>query len=159
LGVRVRAIRCAVLVALLTVACRATAPGSKADGDDGAISSPPRSVVIKDDRVVIEGRWYPIEVPPTSPVITNAVRVVCVRGERSCQEDLTRLSTYPGGEPVHDLLKYRIEEWTPADKPAGKLVASRREGATRVEIRVSLSGLAAEKVVMQNEGETHWRLE
>jgi len=144
----------------LAVACGgAPAPGSKPAPEEGRISPPPRSVVVQEDRVVIAGRWYPIEAEPKSPAIPNAVRVICVRVERACKEDLTRPSTYPGAEPVHDLLHYRVEEWTAVGQAAGKLVASRREGATEVEIRVSLSGLAAEKVVIDKGEETRWRLE
>ncbi len=147
----------AALVACLAVGCRgaATPPPVPA----GKISPPPRSVLVQDDRVVIEGRWSPIEAGPKSPAIPNAVRVVCVRAERSCSEDLTRLSHYPGADPVEDKWQYRVEEWTALGKPAGRMVASRREGATQVQIRVSLSGLAAEKVVIDKGAETRWRLE
>ena len=92
-------------------------------------------------------------------MLPNAVRVVCTRAERSCKEDLTRLAGERGGEPVHEMLEYRIDEWTKWGKPAGKLVASRREGGAQVEIRVSLSGLTAEKVVIEKGRETRWRIE
>ena len=92
-------------------------------------------------------------------MLPNAVRVVCARDQRSCKEDLTRLAGEPGAEPVHETLEYRIDEWTKWGKPAGKLVASRREGGAQVEIRVSLSGLAAEKVVIEKGRETRWRIE
>jgi hypothetical protein len=146
----------AALLASFATACGGPGvPGSKS----GTISPPPRTFLVQEDRVVIEGRWHPIEPGPKSPAILDAVRVVCVRAERSCTEDLTRFSTYPGAEPVHDVLQYRVDEWTKWGKPAGKLVASRRADAIEVQIRVSLSGLAAEKVVIDKEGATRWRLE
>lgn len=111
------------------------------------------------DSVVVEGHWFPIEAGPESPVVLNAVRVVCGRAERSCKEDLTRLASATGAEAVHEVLKYRIDDWTKWGKPAGSLLASRRDGLTQIEIRVSLSGLTAEKVVIQGERETHWRIE
>lgn len=111
------------------------------------------------DSVVVEGRWFPIEPGPASPVVPNAVRVVCGRAGRSCKEDLTRLAGEPGAQPVREVLKYRIDDWTKWGKPAGALLASRRDGETRIEIRVSLSGLVAEKVVIEGERETHWRIE
>ena len=109
--------------------------------------------------MAIEGRWSLTAAQETSRVIPNAVRVVCVRQERSCKEELTRPAADPGADPVHEVLSYRVEEWTKEGKPAGKLIASRREGTTEVEIRVSLSGFAAEKVVIDKKNETHWRLE
>lgn len=109
--------------------------------------------------MVVEGRWFPIEAGPKSPVVPNAARVVCTRAERSCKEELTRLAAGATGDGLHETLEYRVREWTKWGTPAGKLVASRREGATEIEIRVSLRGLAAEKVVMERGGETRWRLE
>jgi hypothetical protein len=60
---------------------------------------------------------------------------------------------------VREALSYRVEEWTKWGTPAGKLVASRRDGNVEVEIRVSLSGRAAEKVLIETGVETRWRLE
>jgi hypothetical protein len=156
-----RSLAGAALVASLATACGgAAAPGSESGASKaGTISPSPRSLLVQEDRVVIEGRWHPIEPGPKSPAILNAVRVVCVRAERSCTEDLTRSSTYPGAEPVQDVLQYRVDEWTKWGKPAGKIVSSRRADAIEVQIRVSLSGLAAEKVVIDKEGTTRWRLE
>jgi hypothetical protein len=112
---------------------------------------------VEQDRVVVEGRWFPIEAG--SLAVPNAVRVVCVRANRSCKEDLTRLTEGPGGKPVHEQREYRVDEWTQWGKPAGKLVASRRDSANPVEIRVSLSGLTAEKAEISKERETRWRIE
>jgi hypothetical protein len=59
---------------------------------------------------------------------------------------------------VSETLDYRVREWTKA-----KLVAVRRSGLTEVELRISLTGSAAQKVVIDNKGgrgiETYWRLE
>ena len=106
----------------------------------------------------MEGRWYPIEPSPKSPVFPNSVRVVCSRPERSCKEELTHLAS-ERTEPVRETLTYRVEEWTKWGTPAGKLIASRHDGGVASEIRVSLSGLVAEKVRIENAVETHWRLE
>jgi hypothetical protein len=154
-------------VALVTVVCGtfsiacdgSTKPGSKQTPLAGTISPSPRLVRVEQDTVVVEGRWFPIEAGSESPVLPNAVRVVCARAQRSCKEDLTRLAGESGVEPVHEALEYRIDEWTKWGKPAGKLVASRRDGTGQVEIRVSLRGLAAEKVVLEKGRETHWRIE
>jgi hypothetical protein len=91
---------------------------------------------------VIEGRWHAVESPGQSPVVPNAVKVVCVRAERQCQEDLT---TAPPGRPaVSEVLDYRVRDWTNS-----KLVAVRRTGATEARLEVSLTGLAAEKFVRE----------
>jgi hypothetical protein len=119
----------------------------------------PRSVRVEADSVVIEGRWFPIEAGHESLAYPNAVRVVCTRAQRSCKEDLARLAGKGGAEPLHEVLEYRIEEWTKWGKPAGKLVASRRDGGAEIEIRVSLSGLAVEKVVIEKGRATRWRIE
>lgn len=148
-----------VLGALLIVCDGTTKPGSKQPPLAGTISPVPRLFRVEQDSVVVEGRWFPIEAGPESPVLPNAVRVVCARDLRSCKEDLTRLVGQGGAEPVHETLEYRIDEWTKWGKPAGKLVASRRDGEAQVEIRVSLSGLAAEKVVLEKRRESHWRIE
>ena len=103
--------------------------------------------------------WYPIEAGPESLVVPNAVRVVCGRAPRSCREELTHLASEAGAEPVHQALEYRIDEWTRWGTPAGKLVASRREGGAQVEIRVSLSGLTAEKAVIEKGRQLRWRIE
>ncbi len=148
------------LVATLSMSCVGTpGPGFKAAAPAGGISPPPRAVRVEQDSVVVEGRWFPIETEPPSPVVPNAVRLVCGRVERSCKEDLTRLAGASGAELVHEVLKYRIDDWTKWGKPAGRLLASRRDGLTQIEIRVSLSGLTAEKVVIEGERETHWRIE
>lgn len=144
----------------LSIACGGAArPGSKQTPLAGTISPSPRSVRVEQESVVVEGRWTPIEAGPEAPPLPNAVRVVCSRAQRSCKEDLTRLAGDGGAEPVHETLEYRVDEWTKWGKPAGKVVASRREGGARVELRVSLSGLTAEKVVIDKGRATHWRIE
>jgi hypothetical protein len=151
---------CAALVTFLVAACGgAQAPRAKRSPEAVKVSPPPRSVLVQADSVVIEGRWYPVAAGPNARASPNAVRVLCARAERTCREDLTRLSAHPDAEPFREVLQYRVREWTKEGTPAGKLVASRREGATEIEIRVSLSGLAAEKVVIDKGGETRWRLE
>lgn len=149
----------AALAASLAVACGGPAPGPSAAPPEAERVPSPKSFVVQPDRVVIEGSWYPIDAGPPSTAIPNAVRVVCVRAERSCQEDLTRLSAAPGAEPAHELLQYRIEQWTEPGKRAGRLIASRREGAARIEIRVALRGKAAVKAVIAGGRRSRWRLE
>lgn len=149
------------LVGALSIACRGAAtPGGQASPTSAVAPSPPaRSVQVEADEVVIEGRWTPIEGETASATKPNAVRVVCRRAERSCKEDLTRPSNYPGGDPVQDVWQYRVDEWTAWGKPVGRMVAVRREGARQIEIRVSLSGLAAEKVVIDKGVVTRSRLD
>lgn len=148
------------LVAALAIACGGATPsGSKQAKPSGGISPLPRLVRIEPDTVVVEGHWVPIAAGPESPVVQNAVRVVCGRAERSCKEDLTRLAGEPGAGPVHEALEYRVEEWTKWGTPAGRLVASRRQGGAQHEIRVSLSGLTAERVAVEKGRETRWRIE
>ncbi len=153
------AVLCATLLGTLSLACgRPTTPGSRS-ATGGAVSPLPRSVQVEQDSVVVEGRWFPVEVGPGSPVARNAVRVVCRRAERSCKEDLTHLVGEAGAGPVQQLIEYRVDDWTRWGQPVGRLIASRREGGARIEIRVSLSGLAAEKVVIEKGRETRWRIE
>jgi len=149
------------VVGALSLACRGGSPaGGKAPGSSaGAFSPPPQSVHVEPDEVVAEGRWFPIEAGPEAAALANAVRLVCRRAERSCKEQLTRPSNYPGADPVQDVFRYRVEEWTKWGKPAGRLVASRREGTAEVAIRVSLNGLAAEKAILDKGTEIRWRLE
>lgn len=149
----------AAVAGSLAIACGVPpVSGSKPAGQPRGISPPPRVLEVHDDRLLLEGRWYPIEPGPKSPPLPNAVRVVCVRAKRSCKEDLTRFSSAGSAESVHDVLQYRVSEWTRGNR-AGKLVASRQEGAVDVEIRVALRGGAAEKVVIKDGVETRWRLE
>jgi len=144
----------------LSMACGGAATsGCKGAAPAGGIAPLPRSVRVAQDTVVVEGGWFPIEARPELPVLPNAVRVVCGRAERSCREDLTRPADERGAAPVHETREYRVDEWAKWGRPAGKLVASRRDGGTQVEIRVSLSGLTAEKVVIGKGRETHWRIE
>jgi len=60
---------------------------------------------------------------------------------------------------VEDDFAYRVTEWTKWGQPAGRLVATRRDGTATVEIRLSLSGLAAEKSLVDKGAEVRWRLE
>jgi hypothetical protein len=160
---RLPATRVALVItahAAVSIACGGAAkPGSKQAPPTGTISPLPRSVRVEQDSVVVEGHWYPIEAGPESLVVPNAVRVVCGRAPRSCREELTHLASEAGAEPVHQALEYRIDEWTRWGTPAGKLVASRREGGAQVEIRVSLSGLTAEKAVIEKGRQLRWRIE
>ena len=152
--------RGAALSTFLAVACGgAPAPGSKAAPEAGTTAAPPRVLQVQDDSLALEGHWSPLEVGTRSPVVQNAMRVVYTRAERSCNENLTTFSPDAGAESVHHALEYRVTERTKPGKPAGKVIASRREGTTEIEIRVSLSGLAAEKVVVAKGIETRWRLE
>ena len=146
------------LLGILAMGCQRSsqAPGTQPPEGRGATSPLPRSVRVEPDSVAVEGRWVPIEAGVAAT--PNAVRVVCSRAERACNEDLARQSS-AGGADVRETWKYRVEEWTKWGTPAGKLTASRREGAVEIEIRVSLSGLAAEKVVIDKGRETRWRIE
>lgn len=150
---------CAFLAALSAACGSGSKPNPKPTPTTGTIAPLPRSVRVEPDRVVVEGHWVPIEVEPRTPALPNTVRVTCSRGERSCTEDLTRLASPDEPKPINESLEYRVEEWTKWGKPIATLVASRRVGGTQVEIRVSLSGLAAEKVVIETGRETRWRIE
>jgi hypothetical protein len=123
---------------------------------DASVSAPPRAMRIDENEIVIEGRWSPVEEAVASAVAPNSVRVVCTRSLQRCREELT---TSPSGQKtVTETLDYRVREWTKA-----KLVAGRRSGVAEMELRISLTGSAAQKVVIDNkEGRataTHWRLE
>jgi hypothetical protein len=146
----------AALVMSLAFGCR-RAPGAepRVGGEPSAAPPPSRSLSVQDDSVVIEGHWQPIEPGADLSAVPDSVRIVCVRTERTCTEDLTRT----GGEASHEVMRYRVDEWTKAGTPAGRLIASRRDGAREIQIRVSLSGHAAEKAVIAKSAETRWRLE
>jgi hypothetical protein len=123
---------------------------------DASVSAPPRAIRVEENDIVIEGRWSPVEEAVASAVAPNSVRVTCARSQQRCREELT---TSPSGQKtVSETLDYRVREWTKA-----KLVAVRRSGPTQVELRISLTGSAAQKVVIDNKGgrgiETYWRLE
>lgn len=150
--------RAALLVLLASLgACRGgSRPGDKPSAPEGA--APPQSVRVEADEVWLEGRWLPVDAGEAA-ALANPVRIVCKRPSGAFRETLTRPSKYPGGEPVQDDFAYRIAEWTKSGQPAGRLVASRREGTARVEIRVSLSGLVAEKSWLDKGAEVRWRLE
>jgi hypothetical protein len=130
--------------------------GTKSGSSEGQASPPPRAIRVDEATVVIEGRWHPIEATADSPIVMNSVRAVCVRADRRCREDLT--TTPEGAAPVTESFEYRVKEWTRA-----KLLAARRKGADEVIVTVSLTGLAAEKVLVKAEGDrdagTRWRLE
>lgn len=153
-----RATRWAVRLAALSIACSRGPTSGKTAAPPAGLSPPPRSVRVEQDAVAVEGQWIPIEPGPDSPLLPNAVRLRCLRAERSCKEELTR----PAGQaasPVREAHEYRLDEWTKWGQAAGRLVASRREGGVQVEIRVSLNGLTAEKVVIDKGHEIRWRIE
>jgi hypothetical protein len=147
----------AALVGLLALSCRGPRTGGAGLAASAERSPRPRSILVQDDKVVIEGRWSPHDAARGAAAAD--VRVVCVRSERTCREDLAALAAAPGSDDGQSVVHYRVDEWTRPDKAAGKLVASRREGAVVFEIRVSLRGLAAEKVAIDKGAETRWRLE
>jgi hypothetical protein len=128
---------------------------------------PARSFKVQEDSVAFEGHWVPIGAAPTAsvtpgrppaPLGAGAVHVLCSRAEHWCREDLTQAAA-AGAEPAHQTLEYRVEEWTKWGTPASKLLAVRHEGEMAFELRVSLSGLAAEKVVFDKGVETRSRLD
>ena len=134
----------------------AVAIGCGGSPPDASVSAPPRAMRVEENDVVIEGRWSPVEEAVASAVAPNSVRVVCARALQRCREELT---TSPSGQKtVTETLDYRVREWTKA-----KLIAGRRSGAAEMELRISLTGSAAQRVVIDNKGgratETHWRLE
>jgi hypothetical protein len=118
---------------------------SKRGPVEGALSPPARAIRVDADKVVIEGRWQPVASASDSPAPENAVRAVCTRVEKRCREELTTVAG--GGSPATEIFEYRIREWTKA-----KLVATRRSGAYEQTLRVSLTGLAAEKIVDRRTG-------
>lgn len=146
------------LAAFVTVlvACGGCAgPGSRqAPGD--LLAAPVRAIRIEAHSVVIEGRWHPEEATADSPVVPNSVRAVCTRAERQCREELT--TAPPGKGPVVETFDYKVSEWTNA-----KLVATRRQDSSELQLRVSLTGLAAEKLSRNTKGDrdagVRWRLE
>jgi hypothetical protein len=128
------------------------------------LSTPARSFNVQEDSVAFEGHWVPIGAAAsasatpgrsTAPLGAGAVHVLCSRPEHWCREDLTEA----GAEPAHQTLEYHVEEWTKWGTPASKLLAVRHEAATAIELRVSLSGLAAERAVVDKGVETRWRLD
>lgn len=79
-----------------------------------------------------------------------------MRSERRCREELTTVRT--GHPPATETWEYRVREWT-----EWKLTAARPEGPQEVQLRVSLIGLAAEKVTVslkdRKQPEMRWRLD
>jgi hypothetical protein len=148
------------LVVLLAELCacrgRAQAPER---GSAGAATPSAPAMRVEPDEVAFEGRWLPVEAGPEAATLASPVRLVCKRAAGSCQEKLTRPSKYPGAEPVEDDFAYRVTEWTRWGQPAGRLVATRRDGTASVEIRLSLSGLVGEKSLVDRGTEVRWRLE
>jgi len=154
---RLRA-RLSVAILVLLPACRGGAkPGDEASS--AAAAPPPQSMRVEQDAVAFEGRWLPVEAGDEAATLASVVRFACKRAAGTCRETLTRASRYPGGQPVQDDFTYRVLEWTRWGQPAGRLVASRREGTATVAIFVSLSGLAAEKSFADKGTEVRWRLE
>ena len=106
--------------------------------------------------MTIEGGWYPIAEEVAASHVANTVRVTCLRTTRRCREELT--TARDGASPLVESFDYRVGEWTRA-----KRVAARRDGPDEVQIRVSLTGLAAGKTVTTRKGksvvEVRWRLE
>jgi hypothetical protein len=140
------------------VACGGPArPAATPSASGGPRVTPaPRTIQVEGHRVVVEGRWHPIEPSPSSPAVPNAVRIVCLRAERSCREELTYAPT--GRTPLTEALDYRVREWTNE-----RLLAVRRGGGREFHLRVSLIGAAAVKVAVKGAsdgvGDVAWRLE
>ena len=152
----VRGLLFAVL-SLSVAACQGPRGASNPEAAVQASASPPaRAIRVDPDVVVIEGRWYPIDAAGVSADVSFVVRATCVRTERRCREELTTVGA--GHAPTTETIEYRVREWT-----TRKLVAARPEGSEEVQLRVSLTGLAAEKVTAspkdRHKPETRWRLE
>jgi hypothetical protein len=136
--------------------------GSKPDGQPVAamadrVSPLPRAIRMEEGSVTLEGRWATIE-PEGAPTLLNTVRVVCLRADRACREDLTTAAAAEGSPPTRELADYEVREWIPT-----RLVAVRRTPAgDDVVLYVSLMGRAATKSVSRKGGrstEIRWRLE
>ena len=144
---------------LICVACsKAAKPGSgvmPANGETPAAAP----IRVAQDEVVLEGRWAPENDQVDARAVGDTVRVVCNRSKGACDEELIHSSSQHGHRPAPEKLTYRVQKWTKWGIPAGSLLASRSEGGVEVVIRVSLSGLAAEKAYVGKGAETRWRLE
>jgi hypothetical protein len=144
------------LVALgaMPAACSRSCPAPEAGTPGAEVTAPPRAIRVAEDSVIIEGHWHPIE--ETGKPFANAVTATCVRSERRCREELTMATD--GRPPQRQSFDYKIKEWTRA-----KLLATRQEGSDETQLRVSLTGLAAERVMVARskgrEAESRWRLE
>jgi hypothetical protein len=145
-----------VVLALLGAGSRASLD---AEAQPGPFRRPARSIRVSQERIVLQGRWYPIEPKRRGPVQANAVRVVCERAEGTCREELKRVAKETTGEVVEETALYTVDIWTTMRRRAGKLVASRQDGDALVQIRVSLRGNAAVKAVVANGHESRWRLD
>jgi hypothetical protein len=110
---------------------------------------------VEEDRVVLEGRWQPVAANSSSPSL-SAVRVVCLQRPRTCTEELSVLAEDPAVQ--RQPASYQIKDWT-----TWQLRAVRRDEGKDVELRISIRGLAAEKVLVDRSSKggsaTRWRLE
>jgi hypothetical protein len=143
------------------MACRERVQPLSSDGPSRtAASGPARVIRVEDDAVVIEGRWLPMDTDHASPSPVQAVRATCLKGPRTCQEELTVLQPEGGAPeaPQRRTLDYQIKQWT-----KWKIVAVHQGSGGSSELRISTIGLAAEKVSIdrgsRGGSEAHWRLE
>jgi hypothetical protein len=152
-----RRLVCVLPALLAAVACKGSGGSSSPEAAvPSEASPPPRIIRAEQGSVVIEGRWHPVEASEASDDVTYLVHATCVRSERRCREELTTVRA--GHPPATETREYKVREWTD-----WKLLAVRPEGPEEVQLRVSLTGLAAEKVTVslkkRDQPETRWRLE
>jgi hypothetical protein len=148
---------CGLLALLTAVTCKAPGGSSSPQAGVPNPATPPARVIRVDkSSVVIEGRWHPVDASVAPADVSYVVRATCMRSERRCREELTTVrASHP---PATETREYKVREWTD-----WKLLAVRPEGAEEVQLRVSLTGLAAERVTVslkkRDQPETRWRLE
>jgi hypothetical protein len=144
------------LLAVSTGACqKARAPTQEATASPRpSLSPPPRAIRVEEGSVVLEGRWQEVGTTASAP---NTVRVVCLRGPRTCAEELATAGA-DADDPQRQSITYQVKDWT-----KWQLRAVRRDEGKDVELRISIIGLAAQKVLVDRSsrrgGEIRWRLE
>lgn len=146
-----------LLALLLANACHTTPPEARSVGSAQAqLSPPPRAIHAEGDTVIIEGRWQAIDGAEGLPLM-NMVRAVCNRARDTCREELSSVGAEGVQEAVqHQSFEYQVKEWT-----KWKILAVRRSKRGTHELRISIIGLAAERVekAVGAETENRWRLE
>jgi hypothetical protein len=148
----------AALLLLVALGCKR--PEAQT-GPATAERSPPtplrRSIHIGADRVVLEGRWQPLDVAGGPAGVPSAVRVVCERQRASCLEERTAPGAL-GAPPSGERAEYGVTKWT-----SWTLAATRRTATgDEVELSVALKGGAATKsLTRRGAGDplARWRLE
>ena len=145
----------ALLLAVVSPACRGQSPGGGDARPSGSPTAAARGIQVEEGRVVVQGRWQPIETTAQQPPVAHTVRIVCTQDRGRCREEGAAAGT---GATTRDPLDYDVKEWT-----SWKLVAGTRTAAgDEYELQVALRGAAATKAFTRKGSrtvETRWRLE